>query len=180
MARCVKWPRRRAKSSRREKVRTVGHLEGGIVAEVLVREGELVEEGAPLIRLQETAASSDLEKVRTRLEYLSGEEQRFQAATSDSNGLRLGVRTGFSEAQQAALDAQQEALAQELEAMRARISEKQAELESIVERVAFQKNADRDRARKSLKFRSLSSNRATPPNAGIWRPDRRCRKRKAS
>ena len=122
------------------KVQTIGHLEGGIVAEVLVQEGQLVEQGTALVRLQETATSSDLEKVQTRLKYLETEEQRLSSTGSGTaaNGLRLNVGDGFSEAQQAAFDAQAKALETEQQALKARISEKQAELTSIVERVAFQ------------------------------------------
>ncbi|MHA7772761.1 HlyD family type I secretion periplasmic adaptor subunit [Roseibium sp. M-1] len=122
------------------KVQTVGHLEGGIVAEVMVLEGQLVEKGAPLVRLQETATSSDLEKVQTRLKYLETEEQRLAASGTGTgpNGLRLGSGSGFSEAQQAAFDAQNTALEKEQQALKARVSEKQAELKSIVERIAFQ------------------------------------------
>jgi len=122
------------------KVQTIGHLEGGIVAEVLVQEGQLVEKGTALVRLQETATSSDLEKVQTRLKYLATEEQRLASTGSGTaaNGLRLNVGSGFSEAQQAAFDAQAKALETEQQALQARISEKQAELTSIVERIAFQ------------------------------------------
>jgi HlyD family secretion protein/adhesin transport system membrane fusion protein len=122
------------------KVQTVGHLEGGIVAEILVLEGQLVDKGTPLVRLQETATSSDLEKVETRLKYLETEEQRlaFTGSASGPNGLRLNGSSGFSEAQQAAFDAQAKALEKEQQALKARISEKQAELKSIVERIAFQ------------------------------------------
>lgn len=122
------------------KVQTVGHLEGGIVTEVLVQEGQLVEKGAPLVRLQETAASSDLEKVNTRLQFLAREEQRLsgQPDFQLSGKLRLATDAGFSEAQQAAFNAQQEALEQERQALRARINEKEAELSSVVERIALQ------------------------------------------
>ena len=48
------------------KVHTVHHLEGGIVAEVLVREGARVVEGQPLVRLEPIAAASDLEQLQVR------------------------------------------------------------------------------------------------------------------
>ncbi len=122
------------------KVQTIGHLEGGIVAEVLVQEGELVESGAPLVRLREAATSSDLEKVQTRLDFLAGEEERLSSGVpaSDGSGLRLRGSALFSEAQQAALQAQQQAFAQEQEALKARVNEKQAEIASIRERLALQ------------------------------------------
>lgn len=122
------------------KVQTVGHLEGGIVAEVLVQEGQLVEVGTPLVRLQETATSSDLEKVRTRLKFLSGEAQRFATTTgtTDPAALRLNADDGFSEAQQAALEAQQMAFRQEQQALKARVTEKEVEIDNLVERIALQ------------------------------------------
>ncbi|WP_425070105.1 HlyD family type I secretion periplasmic adaptor subunit [Roseibium sp.] len=122
------------------KVQTVGHLEGGIVAEVLVQEGQLVTKDTPLVRLQETATSSDLERVQTRLRFLATEEQRLTGDTSGdgANGLRLTGGAVFSEAQQAAFDAQRKAAEQEQQALKARINEKQAELASIVERIALQ------------------------------------------
>ncbi|MEL7526755.1 MAG: HlyD family type I secretion periplasmic adaptor subunit [Pseudomonadota bacterium] len=123
------------------KVQTVGHLEGGIVAEVLVQEGQLVEKGTPLVRLQETATSSDLERVRTRLQFLEREEQRLVLNPDFSNisDLRSGEGFDFSEAQQAASEAQQRAQEQEQEALKARIDEREAELSSVVERIAFQR-----------------------------------------
>nr|WP_319387393.1 HlyD family type I secretion periplasmic adaptor subunit [uncultured Roseibium sp.] len=123
------------------KVQTVGHLEGGIVAEVLVQEGQLVEKGTPLVRLQETATSSDLERVRTRLQFLEREEQRLVLNPDFSNisDLRSGEGFDFSEAQQAASEAQQRAREQTQEALKARIDEREAELASVVERIAFQR-----------------------------------------
>eukprot|EP00903_Cladosiphon_okamuranus_P001574 g1572.t1 len=122
------------------KVQTVGHLEGGIVAEVLVLEGQLVEQNTALVRLQETATSSDLERVQTRLRFLATEEQRLSGdgARAGSNGLRLTGSADFSEAQQAAFDAQRKAAEKEQQALKARINEKHAELASIVERIALQ------------------------------------------
>ncbi len=123
------------------KVQTVGHLEGGIVAQVLVQEGQLVDKGTPLVRLQETATSSDLERVRTRLQFLEREEQRLVLNPDFSNlsDLRSGEGFDFSEAQQAASEAQQRAQEQEQEALKARINEREAELSSVVERIAFQR-----------------------------------------
>lgn len=116
------------------KVQTVGHLEGGIVAEVLVAEGQLVGEGQPIIRLQETATSSDLERVQTRLQFLEREERRLSGQSLDpaANG------HGFSEAQRAAFEAQRTGFEQEQQALKARISEKEAELGSIVSRIRLQ------------------------------------------
>src|SRR5437588_1867468 len=47
-------------------VHNVSHLEGGIVAELLVHEGDRVTEGQPLVRLEPVAAASDLEQLQVR------------------------------------------------------------------------------------------------------------------
>lgn len=48
------------------KRKTVQHLSGGIVKEVLVQEGEKVKEGQPLLRLDPAVARSNYESVRQR------------------------------------------------------------------------------------------------------------------
>lgn len=45
----------------------VQHLEGGIIAELFVREGETVERGRPLVHLDETQARANLEVIRSQL-----------------------------------------------------------------------------------------------------------------
>lgn len=41
--------------------KTIQHLEGGIIAEIYVHEGDMVKEGAPLVRLDDTAARARLD-----------------------------------------------------------------------------------------------------------------------
>lgn len=75
-------------SSRLQKIQ---NLEGGIVAELFVREGQLVEAGAPLVRLDDTRfassmqeAEADRQALMLRIERLEAEiqerEPRFPAA----------------------------------------------------------------------------------------------------
>lgn len=47
-------------------VQTVQHLEGGLVEEILVKEGELVEADQPLLKLSPAQALGDLEQTRAR------------------------------------------------------------------------------------------------------------------
>ena len=61
-------------------VQQVQHLEGGIVSELMVREGQIVESGAALVRLQPTAANSDLAQLRVRSAALSLQVERQSAA----------------------------------------------------------------------------------------------------
>jgi HlyD family secretion protein len=46
--------------------KTVQHLEGGVIRSILVEEGDLVEQGQPLILLDETAARADLRRLQLR------------------------------------------------------------------------------------------------------------------
>src|SRR4030081_656331 len=62
-------------------VQNVNHLEGGIVAELLVREGDRVVEGQPLIRLEPVAAKSDLEQLQVRRAGLALQIIRLDAAS---------------------------------------------------------------------------------------------------
>lgn len=59
--------------------KTVQHLEGGIVSEILVREGDKVEPGAILLRLDDTEARAQLEIVRSKFLALRAEEARLMA-----------------------------------------------------------------------------------------------------
>jgi HlyD family type I secretion membrane fusion protein len=59
--------------------KTISHLEGGIVREILVREGEEVKAGQPLIRLEDTKARASLEIVRGRELASAAQEARLIA-----------------------------------------------------------------------------------------------------
>jgi len=59
--------------------KTIQHLEGGIVAEILVRDGDLVEEGQPLVILDDTQSMSSLEIVAGQHTALKMREARLIA-----------------------------------------------------------------------------------------------------
>ena len=61
------------------KRKTVQHLTGGIVKEVLVREGEMVKEGQVLMRLDEAVTKANYESVRQRYLGLSAMQTRLRA-----------------------------------------------------------------------------------------------------
>ena len=46
--------------------KTIQHLEGGIIAEILVADGDRVSAGQTLLRLDETQARATLEQLKTR------------------------------------------------------------------------------------------------------------------
>jgi HlyD family type I secretion membrane fusion protein len=60
-------------------VQTVQHLEGGLVEEILVKEGELVDVDQPLLRLSPAQAMGDLEQTRAREMTLLLKSERLRA-----------------------------------------------------------------------------------------------------
>ena len=66
-------------------VKTVQHLEGGIIREIQVREGERVKKGQPLIVLESTASGADVIELKARITGLRIEAARLQA---EAEGLK--------------------------------------------------------------------------------------------
>ncbi len=66
------------------RVRDVQHLEGGIVEEILISEGDAVVEGQPLLTLASTRNAADVAELQTRLLYLEVERARLLAEVSDT------------------------------------------------------------------------------------------------
>lgn len=67
----------------------IQHLEGGILREVLAKEGDLVDAGQPLIRLDATAASSKLRRLVLRNHRLLIMKARLDAELEDRTGFAL-------------------------------------------------------------------------------------------
>ena len=55
------------------KIRMVQNLEGGIVQDIFVQEGEEVTAGQILLDFEQTASQSEVDEIKTRLEYLRAE-----------------------------------------------------------------------------------------------------------
>lgn len=69
------------------KRKTVQHLSGGIIKRVLVREGEIVQEGQPLIELDAATARANFESVRQRYLGLRAMQGRLVAEQTDANAV---------------------------------------------------------------------------------------------
>jgi membrane fusion protein, type I secretion system len=59
--------------------KTVQHLDGGIVKEILVREGSVVEKGQPLILLEDTESSAAVNILSDQLDAMLAKEARLHA-----------------------------------------------------------------------------------------------------
>lgn len=69
--------------------KTVQHFEGGIVEEILVHEGDHVEKGQVLIRLDDTEASAQLEIVRSQYLALLAREARLIAERDGNEDIQF-------------------------------------------------------------------------------------------
>lgn len=67
--------------------KTLQHFTGGIVRELLVREGDLVREGQPLLRLDDGRAKAAFEAARQRYLGLRATQSRLQAEQVGSGGV---------------------------------------------------------------------------------------------
>ncbi|ARJ67430.1 hypothetical protein WV31_18050 [Magnetospirillum sp. ME-1] len=68
-------------------LKSIQHLEGGIVAEILVREGQAVSKDQPLVTLQATASGADVNEMSIRLVTLNLNVARLEAEAADKDGV---------------------------------------------------------------------------------------------
>ena len=85
-------------------VKKVQHLEGGIVARILVKEGQSVKEGEALIELSSASSDADVQELKLRIVSLEKDAQRYQALLNGAQKLTDGDREGYIPADQIAGD----------------------------------------------------------------------------
>lgn len=104
----------------------VQHLEGGIVDAVLVTEGEVVMQGQPLLRLNDTAARADLGQLTSRRAALAQQLERLRAMAED---LALpGQDSALAGPQRAALASRLAALADRLATGAEQVEQRRSEV----------------------------------------------------
>lgn len=73
-------------------IKSVQHLEGGIVREIMVREGEAVKKGQPLVSLEPTSSGADVDELRVRMTSLTLDVGRLEAEVSGAEAPILPER----------------------------------------------------------------------------------------
>ena len=68
---------------------TVQHLEGGIIREILARDGDVVAKGQPLVVLEGVGARAEVGRLEERLRTLAAEEARLRAERADAGQIRF-------------------------------------------------------------------------------------------
>jgi adhesin transport system membrane fusion protein len=120
-------------------VQVVQNLEGGIVAELLVREGDIVERGQVLVRIDDVRAASELRETRQRYLALLGALGRLRAEVEETEiALAPEVLAEAPEVarnERALYRARQDALRSELEVLRSQATQRGQELAELATRI---------------------------------------------
>jgi membrane fusion protein, adhesin transport system len=122
-------------------VQVVQNLEGGIVAAMLVREGEIVERGQVLLRIDNVRAASDYRESRKRYLALLGSLARLRAEVTGSDQLAFADEV-LSEAaevvsnESALFQARKVALRNEVSVLESQVEQRDQELAELRHRLA--------------------------------------------
>ena len=103
----------------------VQHLEGGIVKDILVREGDIVEEGDVLMRLHSVETDKDLSRTKSQLLTLELRKRRLHAQINE-------IQPDYEEF----LENHQDQVAEQLEMYEAAMQSEQKEREVIFDQIA--------------------------------------------
>jgi HlyD family secretion protein len=115
--------------------RTLSHLEGGIVREILVRDGSRVEAGAVVMRLDDVQSGATLEGLRAQRFALQAQAGRLEAEAEGASPIVFPPDLALSEnfrareamaGQRALFEARTASLASQLLVLESRVSQQQA------------------------------------------------------
>lgn len=117
-------------------IQDIQHLEGGIIREILVQEGDLVQKDQPLLKLDDTSANADLGQMRAREAALQSQIQRLRRF---ANGTAAAGELTADE--QALLESMVASRATQKNVLESQLEQKKKELEAVSSnRSALQKN----------------------------------------
>jgi membrane fusion protein, adhesin transport system len=116
-------------------IQVVQNLEGGIVADILVREGEIVERGQVLLRINDVRAASELRETRKRYLALRGAQARLQAEVEGSTielpAQVLEQAPEVAGSERALFQARRQALETELQILKSQAAQREQELAEL-------------------------------------------------
>lgn len=119
--------------------RTIQHLEGGIIREILARDGDVVRRGQPLLRLDDVQSGSTLESLRSQRWSFLAQAARLDAELRRAEAIAYpqelrgaeGARAAEAMAsQQVLFEARRAALFAQVQVQQARIEQQQAAITS--------------------------------------------------
>lgn len=116
-------------------VHSVQHLEGGIIAEILIEEGDIVEAGQTLIRMESAGAEAELDQLRARAATLALRAERLRAFVMERES-DFSAGDQFPDLmadQQAILETQNEARESQRAVLLSRIDQRRAQVAALAE-----------------------------------------------
>lgn len=115
----------------------VQHLEGGIVRDIRVREGQSVKAGDILLNLSSSQASTDVQQGRNRVDVLKAQQARLKAEAEGAAApaFPADLPEAQKELERAAFRERSEKIRAEQSALRQQISQRQSELAEAQNRV---------------------------------------------
>lgn len=156
-------------------VQVVQTLEGGIIREISVREGQMVEPGTPLVKIDDTGFSSRLGELRKQESALVGERYRLEAEAALAT--EFEVPEAFSSANRLTYLAETEVfisrrrqLLNELDVLENRLSQRKFELDELA---AQEKKLETSLAplKKEVELTKRMANRGVVPEIEVLRLD---------
>jgi len=122
-------------------VKTVQHLEGGIVADILVREGDQVKAGQPLMELESTASGADVDELNVRMASMTADVARLTAEVAGQEYFTFP--DGFAEAHpnvarqsQETFVGRQEQFRNDMDGQRSLVDQRKRERDEVFARLA--------------------------------------------
>jgi len=116
------------------KSQIIQHLEGGIVKKIMVKEGQVVNAGQPLMELSDIQARSNLGQDESRLASLRGREARLVAEVNGQKAINFPKDLkdeNVIRVETSAWQARRSRLNEEIQALRARSLQKRNEISEI-------------------------------------------------
>ncbi len=121
--------------------KTIQHLEGGIVRNIFVKEGEEVKSGQPLMKLDDTQANASLEILQSQLNELMAEEARLVAERDGDKAIewpealkkqqdKPGIKK-LLKSQQAIFISNKKTIVGQVEILKQRIGQLEKEIDSL-------------------------------------------------
>ncbi len=122
-------------------VKVIQNLEGGIIEEMLVRNGDVVDKGAVLVRLRNIQATSDLSANQKRYLGLKAIVQRLQAQSEGAESIDFSddVIAGVPESvknEKATFAAAQRQMTSQMSVLEQQLAQKKQEVEELERRIA--------------------------------------------
>lgn len=135
-------------------LQVVQSLEGGIIKELLVREGDMVTQGQILLRIDDTGLSSSLGELRAQQRTLAAQIHRLQAEVDGADAVifppeLVSEAPDLAAAERRLFEARREALESQLAIVRQQASQREQELTEL-KRQEVQYRSSLDLARQEM------------------------------